>query len=490
MKKIISYIITFTTFISCNNSVTSPEVVNELPSIFPDYIGVTIPSNIAPMNFDCLGGEHERVDVMITGSKSGNIHVNDKQVSFPKDKWKELLTENIGDSLLFTVSIKSDGKWKQYLSFPMYVSSYPIDYGIVYRKIAPGYEVYSKMGIYERNLSSFDERPLIENTLVTGMCVNCHAFNKTESDYMSIHIRGNHGGTLIQINGESEILNTKTDSTISAFVYPYWHPSGNYIAYSVNNTRQSFHELQSKRVEVYDLESDVVVYHPQTHEILLSPLLKKKDAFETFPVFSFDGKKLFFCSAQAKELPINYNKIHYNLCSIDFNPDNGTFGERVDTLVNAAIMNKSISFPRPSYDGKNIMFTMSDYGNFSIWHKEADLWLLNLKDGNLHPINEVNSNDTESFHNWSSNSHWFVFSSRRADGLYTRLYLASIDENGNVGKPFLLPQIEPFNYYDRLIYSYNVPEFINEPLNLKFNEVEKKIKLNKRIHLKVRDLLN
>lgn len=144
MKKIISYIITFTTFISCNNSVTSPEVVNELPSIFPDYIGVTIPSNIAPMNFDCLGGEHERVDVMITGSKSGNIHVNDKQVSFPKDKWKELLTENIGDSLLFTVSIKSDGKWKQYLSFPMYVSSYPIDYGIVYRKIAPGYEVYSK----------------------------------------------------------------------------------------------------------------------------------------------------------------------------------------------------------------------------------------------------------------------------------------------------------------------------------------------------------
>ena len=233
-----------------------------------------------------------------------------------------------------------------------------------------------------------------------------------------------------------------------------------------------------------------MVYHPQTHEILLSPLLKKKDAFETFPVFSFDGKKLFFCSAQAKELPINYNKIHYNLCSIDFNPDNGTFGERVDTLVNAAIMNKSISFPRPSYDGKNIMFTMSDYGNFSIWHKEADLWLLNLKDGNLHPINEVNSNDTESFHNWSSNSHWFVFSSRRGDGLYTRLYLASIDENGNVGKPFLLPQIEPFNYYDRLIYSYNVPEFINEPLNLKFNEVEKKIKLNKRIHLKVRDLLN
>lgn len=58
----------------------------------------------------------------------------------------------------------------------------------------------------------------------------------------------------------------------------------------------------------------------------------------------------------------------------------------------------------------------------------------------MRPIKEVNSDDTESFHNWSSNSRWFVFSSRRGDGLYTRLYLASMDENGVVGKPFLLPQ--------------------------------------------------
>jgi Tol biopolymer transport system component len=244
--------------------------------------------------------------------------------------------------------------------------------------------------------------------------------------------------------------------------------------------------VKDERVEVLDLESDVLVYHPETHELLLSPLLQKKEVFETFPVFSPDGRKLYFCTAEAKPIPAEYKEIRYSLCSIDFNPEDGTFGEKIDTLVNAAAMKKSISFPRPSYDGEYIMFTLSDYGNFSIWHKEADLWLLDLKDGGMRPIKEVNSDDTESFHNWSSNSRWFVFSSRRGDGLYTRLYLASMDENGVVGKPFLLPQENPWEYYDRLVYSYNVPDFTSEPVKLERRKVERGIVSRKRVPVKVR----
>ena len=486
MKNIAVCIMAAWWFAACGNPVTSPERVDEWPDIYPDYIGVTIPATIAPMNFNCIGGAYERVDVTVTGGKSGEMHVNDKIVSFPQDAWQELLEENKGDSLLFTVCIRKDGEWKQYRSFPMYVSPYPIDYGVVYRKLAPGYEVYSKMGIYERDLASFEERPLLENTMVPGMCLNCHAFNKTNPDHLSLHIRGKNGGTLMQIDGKREMLDTKTDSTLSAGVYPYWHPNGKYIAYSVNNTRQSFHAVKDERVEVLDLESDVLVYHPETHELLLSPLLQKKEVFETFPVFSPDGRKLYFCTAEAKPIPAEYKEIRYSLCSIDFNPEDGTFGEKIDTLVNAAAMKKSISFPRPSYDGEYIMFTLSDYGNFSIWHKEADLWLLDLKDGGMRPIKEVNSDDTESFHNWSSNSRWFVFSSRRGDGLYTRLYLASMDENGVVGKPFLLPQENPWEYYDRLVSSYNVPDFTSEPVKLERRKVERGIVSRKRVPVKVR----
>jgi Tol biopolymer transport system component len=69
--------------------------------------------------------------------------------------------------------------------------------------------------------------------------------------------------------------------------------------------------------------------------------------------------------------------------------------------------------------------------------------LVDLNTGISRSLTEVNSNDVESYHNWSSNSRWFVFSSRRIDGLYTRPFIANIDANGKIGKPFLLPQKDP-----------------------------------------------
>lgn len=486
MKKITLYICLMLCLAACGSSVTSPEPVDQLPDIYPDYTYVTIPAGIAPMNFNFLG-EYKRIDVEVTGGKSGRIHINDKEISFPQKKWRKLLKENTGDSLHFTVSVKQNRKWKQYRSFAMYVSPDSIAYGLVYRKIAPGYEVYSKMGIYERDLSTFKERPLLENTMVPGMCVNCHAFNQTNPDHMSLHIRGKQGATLMQVNGKVRALNTKTDSTLSTFTHPYWHPSGEYIAYSMNQTRQGFHSVKEKLIEVLDLASDISVYHPETRELLRSPLLEQKESFETFPAFSADGRTLFFCSADARPIPEEFNEVRYNLCSIAFNPETGTFGDRVDTLINAAVDKKSISFPRPSYDGKYLMYTLSDYGNFSIWHKEADLWLLNLQDGTTRPITEVNSDDTDSFHNWTESSRWFVFSSRRGDGLYTRLYLAHMDEAGNVSKPFLLPQENPLEYYDESVYSYNVPDFTNEPVDLDHRRARRRIVSPTRVQVKVRE---
>ncbi|MEG1565063.1 MAG: hypothetical protein RR365_15300, partial [Bacteroides sp.] len=228
------------------------------------------------------------------------------------------------------------------------------------------------------------------------------------------------------------------------------------------------------------------LFFPLLFSLLLSPLLQKKESFETFPVFSADGRKLYFCTAHARPIPEKYKEIKYSLCSIDFHPADGTFGEQIDTLVTAASLGKSISFPRPSYDGKYIMFTLSDYGNFSIWHKEADLWLLDLSNRSIRSLTEVNSDDTESFHNWSSNSRWFVFGSRRGDGLFTRLYLANMDEKGKASKPFLLPQESPLAYYDESVYSYNVPDFTNTSVRLDIRKAARGIVSDKRIPVKVR----
>ena len=120
-------------FASCGNPVTSPERVDEWPDIYPDYIGVTIPATIAPMNFNCIGGAYERVAVTVTGGKSGELHVNDKIGSFPKHAWQDLLEENKGDRILFTGGIGHACEWQQYLQSTLLVQHTIVSYGGLFR---------------------------------------------------------------------------------------------------------------------------------------------------------------------------------------------------------------------------------------------------------------------------------------------------------------------------------------------------------------------
>lgn len=469
---LIYFILAACVFVSCKHEIKPDRTSAELPEIFPDYREVTIPFNIAPLNFK-MKKNAEAIAVQIENSKGEKIQVKGKMhVEIPARKWADLLSESKNEKIKLKVFAKEKGKWTEYAPFSISVSADPIDHGLAYRLIAPGYEVYSKMGIYQRELGTYRQDAIIENTLLTGSCVNCHSFRQTNPDDMSLHIRGKKGGTVLMNNGEVKLLNTKTPKTISNFVYPFWHPKGDYVAYSVNKTKQVFHETKEKRVEVVDAASDVVVYDVKNNQTLYSDLLMTVSEFQTFPSFSADGKKLIYCSADAKRIPFEYKEVRYNLCSIDFDATTGCFGEKVDTLFNAAQLGKSVTFPRPSPDGKHIMFTLVDYGNFSIWHKEADLYLFDTETGEIKAMDGANSDNTESYHSWSSNSRWCVFSSRRINGLYTRPYLVHIDENGEVGKAFLLPQKNP-DYYEDLLFSYNIPEFINKKVDLDVRTVEK-----------------
>lgn len=290
--------------------------------------------------------------------------------------------------------------------------------------------------------------------------MNCHTFRAGDPSKMVFHARATFGGTVVVNNGEVEKLNTKTDSTISALVYPYWHPSGDYVAFSVNKTFQSFHNHDENRIEVYDLASDVVVYNVKTHQIAWSPLTKSEDYFETFPTFSPDGKWLYFCSAKAvPEMPKDYKEVRYGLYRVAFNPEDMTFGDDLELVYDAPAEGYSVSFPRISPDGRFLCFTRHGYGNFSIWHKDSDLWLADLNDLSVRPMAGVNSEDVDSFHTWSADGKWLVFSSRRDDGLYTKPYFTHVDPDGNATKPFLLPQKNPKEYYKKLMKSYNLPAF-------------------------------
>ena len=466
---------------------TNPIQANQLPKIYPDYIGVTVPATIAPLNFNVEDIDAESVNVVVEGSKIGELQSEGDYANFDIDEWHHLLAQNRGGDLKVTVYVEKKGNWTQYKDFDIHVSPYALDdWGLTYRRIAPGYEVYGKLGIYQRNLSNFEETAILENTAAPGACLNCHTANRTNPDQFTFHVRGDHGATLVSQNGKREWLKAKNDSLKGSMVYPYWHPSGKYCAYSTNTTHQSFHAVKDERIEVFDQASDVFVYQPSTHELILDSLLMTKDHYETYPVFSPDGKTLYFCSSTAEPIPSGYKDIKYNICKIGFDAATGKFGNQVDTIFNARELGKSATHPRPSYDGRYIMFTMSDYGWFPIWHKEADNWLLDLKTGQAKPLAVANSKNTDSWHNWSKDSHWFVFTSRRGNGLYTRLYLACIDDKGNVSKPFLLPQRNPKKYYDELLDSYNTPDFTSKPVELDARAAGNEIMSDKRIPTKIR----
>jgi hypothetical protein len=462
-SRVVLFIFISIIFNACSGKIPVHKEVERAVTILPDYSGIVIPPNIAPLNFTIKeSGEKYLVKLYEGGEESITISSSTGNIHIPEEKWKKLLQECKGKKLFIDIFVKKDSGWIKFPQIINSVSIEPIDSYLVYRLIEPGFESWNKMGIYQRCLENFAESPVMINDMSDDNCMNCHSFCRNNSHTMMFHMRAKHSGTIIYRNGKLTKVNTKTDHTISPGVYPAWHPGGRYIAFSVNHIGQAFHSIRQLKIEVTDTLSDLMVFDTERNKVFTSPAISSKESFETFPTWSPDGKYLYFCSAKA--LPeTQFSKIRYDLLRISFDTASYRFGV-VDTIVAATPSGHSISFPRISPDGKYVLFCMSDYGNFSIWHPESDLFLKNLESGEiLKP--DINSPQSESYHSWSSGGRWIVFSSRRIDGLFTRLYFSYFDTNGKAHKPFILPQKDP-EFYAAFLKSYNVPELVTSKIEL------------------------
>jgi hypothetical protein len=436
----------------------SGNILARSPEIFPDYCGVAIPDNIAPLNFRIMEeGEHFRV--ILAGEKGTVIRLKakGKTVRIPSRRWKRFLSQNSGQDFEILVSEKVSGDWQDFTPIVNRIAPFPVDPVVVYRLIPPGYETWSSMGLYQRNLSTFRERALIENRYAEENCVNCHAFAAGNPDFMMFHVRGSIGGTMIRKGDHIQKVNLKNEEALSAGVYPSWHPSGEYIALSTNKIEQYFHARTDKIIEVLDRHSDLILYKTASGEITHVPGTQGDEYMETYPAWSPDGRYLYFSRSEASaDTP--YDSIRYDICRIAFDPENNSFGN-TEMVFEASAHDHSASMPRVSPDGRHLLCTVHNYGTFPIWHKEADLCQVDLDSMTWSIPEPVNSDDTDSYHSWSANSRWVMFSSRRLDGRYTRLYISYVDEQGTFHKPFLLPQRDP-DSNQRLFYSYNVPELV------------------------------
>lgn len=441
-----------------------------VPAIFPDYTDVTIPANIAPMNF--LVDEQADEYITVLESAGGQVIIKGKQVRIPQAKWHKLVS---APEINVRVYCRNGKQWSAYNPFKMTVSD-DIDPYITYRIIPVAVESYEKLSLRQRNLTNFKEKVFFANTMVQtnadGTCINCHHTQNGNPDNMMFHVRQYKGGTILVLDGKLSKVNMKTDSTISAGVYPSWHPTHDYIALSNNWTHQSVHAASHDKLEVIDENNDIILYDTKTNTV--SVIENDSTELECFPGWSADGRTLYYVSAhyeapfgpgRENQIFLDRKKLHFNLYSKSFDPDNRTWGKK-QLIYDAVAADSSMTWPRTSPDGRWMVCCISTHGIFPLDQIASDFVLFDLSDNSYRYIDEINSQYAESYHNWSSNSKWLMFSTRREDGVHTRLYFSHIDENGRFSKPIALPQRNP-EFNREYLNAFNIPEFMKAPIRIK-----------------------
>ncbi len=438
------------------------------PVLYPDYGDTVVAPNIAPLNLQ-IKEPGVRFRARLSGENGGEIEVqtSDGAVRWPAGPWRRLLERNRGASVALAITARhADGNCRSYLPVRFRVAREELDRFVVYRLIPPVDHYYTNIGIYQRDLEDFSERPVVENqnfAPARAGCVNCHSFRQRRTDRMSLQIRSSSAGRPMVVVKDGVVRTVDTSASgfsKSPAAYHDWHPDGRRIVYSVNTVMPLEHTIGEHR-DVWDEDSDLAVYDTETNRVETNRGIADPQRRESWPSWSSDGRTLYFVSAP--QLPwTKLADVRYDLMRISYNPATGAWG-RPESLLSAALSGRSAAQPKESPDGRRLVVTLADHGTFPTYQPTADLYLIDLDTGNWKPLAALNSPWSDSWHCWSSNGRWIAFASKRDGGLLARIYFSYFDADGNAHKPFVMPQEDP-DYYERCTLTYNVPELTVEPV--------------------------
>ena len=322
---------------------TDVQSVNRAAILEPDYSDIIVPPNIAPLNFSIKeSGQDFFVRIQSDHGDPIRIHNGHGNIEIPLNSWKRLLAENIGQPVTTDIFVRNQtGGWMQYQSIINRISQDSMDGYLAYRKFGSIYNLFKKMGIYQRCIENFTENPVLVNRLTQDNCMNCHNFYQNKTERWLLHLRGGPGTSmLLMIDGKAKKIDLKTKFNGPA-AYPAWHPSGELIAFSVSKLRLFFHETGECR-DVLDRYSDIILYDIPTNTVTTTPEISSPDRMEIWPAWSPDGRYLYFCSAPRIETFENpektgdlaYDKIQYDLMRIGYDPVQRSWG-KLETVISA-----------------------------------------------------------------------------------------------------------------------------------------------------------
>jgi len=463
---------------SCGTRATPDQstAVDRPPRIHPDYTDVTIPANIAPLNFQVQeSGTHYYVKIHATSGTPIEVSSRSSKIRIPRSPWRALLTANRGAPLYFDVYVRaSGGPWQQFQRVTNHIAKEDIDPYLIYRKLRPLHNRWSDMSIEQRLIQSFDTTTIVHNRSFGHGCVNCHTLLHNDANNMLLHSRIARGSTMTPAmvlirNGHAGSVDSRTQFGGAPIGHSAWHPSGKLIVFTVYKVHQFFHTAKIEVREGMDLEAALGYYLVDSGEMKTTPVISQKDRLETFPTWSPDGKYLYFCTApiwwkDQNTLPPRFNEIRYDLLRIPYDIATDTWGES-EVVLSAQKTGLSITQPRIAPEGRFLLFCMSDYSCFPTFQDNSDLYLMDLQTGQYNKL-DCSSPQPESWHGWSSNGRWIAFSSKRGAVLFNRVYFSYVDSDGRSYKPFVLPQQDP-TFDDSYMRLYQLPELAKNPMPIR-----------------------
>jgi len=247
-------------------------------------------------------------------------------------------------------------------------------------------------------------------------------------------------------------------------------PTGRYVISTVKD-RSVFVAIPDLMISqlFFPIKGILVVYDRETKTFSALPGADDPQYVQTNAVWSPEGKEIVFARTKAhhaehleqqnsvlvdeKDVPeftVEKKPFRYDLYRIPFNDGKGGTPE---PLQGASDNGMSNFFPKYSPDGKWIVFCKAK--SYMLLQPDSELYIIPAAGGVARRL-RYNTARMNSWHSWSSNSRWLVFSSK-VNTPYTQLFLTHIDENGNDSPPVLL---ERFTSPDR---AANIPEFVKLP---------------------------
>lgn len=312
--------------------------------------------------------------------------------------------------------------------------------------------------------------------MLTGMptCANCHSFPR-DGKTLAMDLDGpdgDKGAYAIAPIGERTVIgpdevmtwNAFPERTENVFTLGFLariSPDGRKVVATVNEALYVRNYADWRILQTfYPTRGILAWYDRETKAIRALPGADDREYVHCDPDWTPDGKSLVFARAKARDAydrskPVatyagdpNETEIRYDLYRIPF--DGGKGGVAVP-IEGASGNGASNGFPKVSPDGKWVVWVKAENGQ--MLRPDGRLWIVPLAGGKAREM-RCNGHPMNSWHSFSPNGRWMVFSSKR-NTPYTQMFLTHLDEEGN-DSPAVL--IEGATASNRAV---NLPEFVN-----------------------------